>query len=111
MSDLKKRFGSLVAAHRRRNGLTQEKLAEAASISVDMVSKIENGASGASFDLVEKLASGLSVDPAELFTSELPTGALSRSAVTDLSATLAKLSDADLQWVKGVIAAALKKRS
>lgn len=30
MADLRKRFGELLAAHRRRRGLTQEELAEAA---------------------------------------------------------------------------------
>ena len=43
MDDLRARFGSLVKAHRRRAGLTQEALAERANISTDMVSKIEGG--------------------------------------------------------------------
>jgi transcriptional regulator with XRE-family HTH domain len=43
MADLRKRFGELLAAHRRRRGMTQEDLAEAAGLSVDMISKIEVG--------------------------------------------------------------------
>ncbi|MBO0906537.1 helix-turn-helix domain-containing protein [Jiella sp. MQZ13P-4] len=38
MADLRIRFGRLVAAHRKRLGLTQEVLAERAGISTDMVS-------------------------------------------------------------------------
>ena len=37
MADLRERFGRLLAAHRRREGLTQEALAEAAGLSVDMM--------------------------------------------------------------------------
>jgi transcriptional regulator with XRE-family HTH domain len=56
MADLRKRFGELLAAHRRRRGLTQEDLAEAAGLSVDMISKIEVGATGARFPSIERLA-------------------------------------------------------
>jgi transcriptional regulator with XRE-family HTH domain len=35
MADLRKRFGELLAAHRRRRGLTQEALAEAAGLIED----------------------------------------------------------------------------
>jgi transcriptional regulator with XRE-family HTH domain len=49
MSDLRKRFGRLLAAHRRRRGFTQEALAEAADVSPDTIAKIEIGATGARF--------------------------------------------------------------
>jgi transcriptional regulator with XRE-family HTH domain len=68
MADLRKRFGELLAAHRRRRGMTQEDLAEAAGLSVDMISKIEVGATGARFPSIERLAKAGQVDPAELFT-------------------------------------------
>ncbi|HEV2602609.1 MAG TPA: helix-turn-helix transcriptional regulator [Microvirga sp.] len=89
MTDLRTRFGQLVAAHRRRAGLTQEALAEAAGLSVDMVSKIETGATGARFPVIERLAAALHVDPAELFTTEIPSGAVHRRAFSALSSRLA----------------------
>ena len=69
MNDLRRRFGRLLAAHRRRRGFTQEALAEAAEVSTDTISKIEIGATGARFPVIERLANALEIDPAELFTS------------------------------------------
>lgn len=79
MADLRKRFGALLAARRRRAGLMQEELAEAANISVDMISKLESGTSGARFRVIESLASALKIDPAELFTTQLEAELLNRS--------------------------------
>lgn len=96
MADLRKRFGELLAAHRRRRGLTQEDLAEAAGLSVDMISKIEVGATGARFRSIERLAQAVQVDPAELFTSNLPSGSMSRGAFGEISAKLSSLPESDL---------------
>ncbi len=108
MGDLNNRFGKLVAAHRRRQGLTQEKLAEAATLTVDMISKIETGSSGVRFPTIERLAEALKVDPAELFSPEVPSGAAERKVLVDITAMLAGLNDGDLVWVKGILVAALK---
>ncbi|TDK37030.1 XRE family transcriptional regulator [Rhizobium deserti] len=108
MNDLNRRFGNLVAAHRRKNGLSQFQLAEQAGISKDMVSKIEIGASGASFRVIEKLATALRIDPAELFTPNLRPEAKSR-AYSDLTARLAGFSEADLLWAREVLEAALNR--
>jgi transcriptional regulator with XRE-family HTH domain len=108
--DLRKRFGRLVAAHRRRRGMTQQKLHEASGISVDMIARIESGATGVRFPNIEKLAGALEVDPAELFTAELPKGALHRRPLTNITSRLAKLSDQDLSWISEIIEAALKPR-
>ena len=110
MHDLRKRFGRLVAAHRRRAGLTQEELAAAASVSVDMISKIETGATGARFPLIEKLAGALHVDPAELFTAELPPRAKRSPVFTTLTVRLAGLSEDELAWINGVVDAALRQK-
>ena len=92
MADLRKRFGELLAAHRRRRGMTQEDLAEAAGLSVDMISKIEVGATGARFPSIERLADAVGVDPAELFTSAIPAGSMNRGAFGEISAKLAPLT-------------------
>lgn len=110
MDDLRKRFGRLVAAHRRRAGLTQEELAAAASVSVDMISKIETGSTGARFPLIEKLANALRVDPAELFTAELPPREKRSSLFTTLTVRLAGLSEEELAWINGVVDAALRQK-
>ena len=111
MDELRKRFGRLVAANRKKAGMTQSDLATASQVSVDMISRIEVGATGASFTTIDKLAAGLGVDPAELFTSELTSGGRGRTALADLTARLAMLSDRELTWVAGVLEALLKPRA
>lgn len=110
MADLRKRFGRLVAAHRRRAGFTQEELAEAADISVDMISKLESGTSGARFGVIQRLADALDLDPAELFTTEIAAGAIRRGAFGQIATKLAQLTDADLEWVRSILDAALAPR-
>jgi transcriptional regulator with XRE-family HTH domain len=107
MADLRKRFGELLAAHRRRRGLTQEDLAEAAGLSVDMISKIEVGATGARFPSIERLAQAVQVDPAELFTSDLPKGSMNRGAFGEISTKLSSLSESDLVWISALLDVAL----
>lgn len=111
MDDLRRRFGRLVKAHRARLGLTQEALAERAGASTDMISKIEAGTTGARFGMITQLAGALGVDPAELFTSELPSGQLQRAALNDITIRLASLGDGDLRWLNELIEAALKPRT
>jgi transcriptional regulator with XRE-family HTH domain len=108
MNDLRKRFGRLLAAHRRRRGLTQEALAEAAEVSIDTISKIEIGATGARFPIIQRLADVLDIDPAELFTTEIPAGAIRRGTFMDISLRLAQLTEPELLWIKKVIDAALE---
>lgn len=108
MVDLRARFGGLVKAHRVRLALTQAALAERANISTDMVSKIEGGNSGASFGVVAQLAKALGVDPAELFTPNLPFGQLQRSTLTEITIRLASLGDSELLWLRGILDAALR---
>jgi transcriptional regulator with XRE-family HTH domain len=108
--DLRKRFGHLVAAHRKRQGLTQQRLADAAILSKDMIARIEAGATGARFPSIERLSLALNVDPAELFTPDLPRGQFRRAKFTNLTARLAKLSDPELDWLDAILAAALRPK-
>ena len=107
MSDLRKRFGRLVAAHRKRRGLTQEELAEAADVSPDTIAKIEIGVTGARFPVIQRLADALEIDPAELFSTEIPSGALMRGKFAGLSMRLATLSESELDWVGRLLDVAL----
>lgn len=111
MADLRKRFGQLVAAHRRRRGLTQEALAEAAGLSPEMVAKIETGRSGARFPVIERLAVALEADPAEFFTTQLPTGAMQQGAFGEISLRLVGLPEHDLLWLHRVVDAVLSART
>lgn len=110
MLELRKRFGRLVAAHRKRVGLTQDGLAAAAGLSVDMIARIESGATGVRFITISKLATALGVDPAELFSAEMPAGSLDRSHLNDIVARLAVLPDKDLTWVEALLDVALRRR-
>ena len=110
-SDLRKRFGRLVQAHRRRAGLTQEGLAAAAELSADMIGRIEAGQTGARFPSIERLATALEIDPAELFTTELPKGSTRSKPLLALSARLAGMSDRDIAWIDQLLDVALKPRS
>ena len=111
MTDLRIRFGRLVAAHRRRCGLTQEALAAASELSTDMITQIEAGKTGARFPSIERLAAALRIDPAELFTTELPSGATPSRARIALNARLAGLTERDIAWVDKLLDAALKTRA
>ena len=108
--DLKTRFGSLVAAHRKRCGITQAQLAEASELSVDMISRIEAGSSGARFQTVEKLAKALGIDCAELFSADIPRSALSRPSLSAIHRRLAKESDDDLLWLDRIIDSILSRK-
>ena len=103
---LKERFGALVAAHRRKRGITQQQLAEASGLSPDMVSRIETGSTAVRFSTVERLASALKVDPAELFG--LDGSNFERPAMVRLTATLAKLSDDQLEIAADILEAAFR---
>jgi transcriptional regulator with XRE-family HTH domain len=110
MVDLRKRFGRLVKAHRVRMRLTQESLAERAKISPDMISKIEGGSSGARFGVIMQLAEALGVDPAELFTPNLPEGQLQRPTLTEITSRLAALGEGELKWVRDLLEVALRSK-
>jgi len=98
-----------VAAHRKRRGLTQDALATAADLSVDMVARIEGGATGARFTTIAKLADALGVDPAEFFAVGAG-GEAQRAVLNDLFARLSTLPDRDLQLIADLVEVVLRRR-
>lgn len=60
-------FGDAVRRLRQDQGLTQEKLAEAAGIDRSYLAGVESGVRNISLDAIVKLANGLAVPPADLF--------------------------------------------
>jgi transcriptional regulator with XRE-family HTH domain len=109
--DIRKRFGHLVAANRRRTGLTQDELARAIDMSPDMVSRIETGKTGARFATIEKLAAQLGVDPAEFFLAHSTDQLSDQTTMNDIVARLSGLSNAELLWVERLLEVALDTRS
>lgn len=110
MDDLQKRFGKLLAAHRRRVGLTQAEFADRVGVSSDLISKAEIGATGISFANIQKFAHALDIDPAELFSATGAQTTLQRGPLGEIVVVLAGLSREDQVWIKGVIEATLKGR-
>jgi transcriptional regulator with XRE-family HTH domain len=108
--DLRKRFGSLLAAHRKNRGYTQAQLAEISDLSVDMISRLESGSSGARFQTIEKLSGALRIDPAELFTGELPKSSLENPKLSAMIVQLSSLSEPDLDWLKSILPGLLSRR-
>lgn len=105
MAELLKRFGTLVSARRRR--LTLAALARLADLSPDMIGKIGKGRSGARFGVIERLARALEVEAAELFTADLPKGALRRGVYGEVACRLAGLSDPELHRILHVLDACM----
>ena len=67
MTALKKQFGFKLKQLRRDRCITQEQLADMASLSVESISNIERGIFGPKFDNLEKLAQVLDIEVKTLF--------------------------------------------
>ena len=67
MADIKKKFGVRLFQLRSKAGMTQDKLAEKASLSIDSIRRIENGSRSPSFDSQERISDALGIDLVELF--------------------------------------------
>ena len=111
MAELRKRFGTLVAAHRKRRAMTQAQLAEAAGLSPTMIVRIENGSSGTRFPAIERISRALDVDPSELFVVESNRRGRTRPTLVDINTKLTGLSDKDLSWVSNLLDVALRSRA
>ena len=67
MARLEQQFGKKLRELRRAGGLTQEQLAEKASVSYQAISNIERGVTGPSFATLASIARALKIRPRELF--------------------------------------------
>jgi transcriptional regulator with XRE-family HTH domain len=66
LKQLPKRFGKAVREARKEAGLSQEKLAEKADLTLNYVGEVERGEKLASIETAAKLASALGMTAAEL---------------------------------------------
>jgi transcriptional regulator with XRE-family HTH domain len=62
-------LGAIVAAERKRQGLTQEQLADRAGIHVVLLSRVERGKTDARISTLMKIADGLGVEASVLLAS------------------------------------------
>jgi transcriptional regulator with XRE-family HTH domain len=106
-NDFQQRFCKLLISARKRAGLTQQKLADDANLSVEMVNRIENARATPSFETIEKLATALKVDPGVFY---FPNAGLQNDKMTEITVRLAQLTDNELAWVDRVLAAMLDRR-
>ena len=67
MDSLKKKFGKRVKELRKKEGLTQEQVAEIVNIEPPNISKMENGLHFPQPENIEKLSKALNVEIKELF--------------------------------------------
>lgn len=70
--DLQPEFGDKLFALRSSRIMTQEELAEAAGISVDMLGALEQGKKATSFRTLKRLANALGVPVKDLFDFDSP---------------------------------------
>lgn len=105
-----KEFGTRVKAIRKENGMTQEELADKLFVSVDTVSRIENGKIMCMPEHLVHICEIFSVSSDFFFGKEYVQSRLSkRAGICEVITLLDECSDEDLDRVKQMIALFLKK--
>lgn len=107
---LQQRFGQLLTFHRRRLKLKQAELAVMVDVSTEMIGRMEQGKTGASFATIDKLCVALGVEAAELFSAELVRDHFPSETLRGLFVELASLTEADQAWISELIQVALHRR-
>lgn len=110
MSELQKRFGKMLKGLRIERKQTQAGLSMQCDLSKDMITKIERGQTGVSFETIETLARVLDVEPASFFSSDVRLRQSRSPTLRRIQENLSPLNETDLKWVDGLLAAALKPR-
>ena len=90
--NLRKTLSSNIKKHRENLGITQEKLAETAGISANMINDIEGCRTWVSDKTLVKLASALKIETYRLFMpSTLTDSDITKTALSDLAQDLKKI--------------------
>ena len=79
---LRKQFGNRLRRLRRTARMTQQDLAESASVTVEYVSKLERGLASPSFDVLERLCAALRVRASDLFLFDARAPAVGGATLT-----------------------------
>lgn len=88
MSDLKSQFRQNLRDLRELNGLSQERLAEKAGVSMTFIAHLETGRKSPSFETLEQLSQVLGVHPYRLLIPKAP---LEKKMVEDTALGLAEI--------------------
>lgn len=74
-------LGAILRAERKKVGWTIERASEAMGVAPSTLSKIESGLMSPTFDLLQKIAKGMSIDLVKLFDTRATEGATGRRAI------------------------------
>ena len=95
---LKEVFGSNIRQYRKSLKITQEEFAAKTDLSVDMISRVERGVTGPSFNTIDRMAEILEVPVIALFSSgtlTLPKG--ERGEILQrINLSLSKMNEGEL---------------
>src|SRR5438309_1602219 len=111
MATLKAQVGALIRRHRKRLGLTQDRLAEQTGRSVEMINRIERGQAAPSFDTLEALSRELKVPIRDLFgAGGFAASPEADDALVRLIGRVSGLENADLDWIDKLVSVALNRK-
>ena len=79
-------------------------------VSTEMIGRMEQGKTGASFTTIEKLCLALGVEAAELFSAEIARDHFPSETLRSLFLELAPLTEADQAWISELVLVALHRR-
>ncbi len=74
-------LGAILRAERKKLGWTIERASEAMGVAPSTLSKTESGLMSPTFDLLQKIAKGMSIDLVKLFDTRATEGATGRRAI------------------------------
>lgn len=99
-----KKLGSRIREERKRNRLTQERLAELVDLSVDYIGYIERGKQAPYLKTLERIAKALNVEVYELFIfEEWRKGKDREGAVKDLVLVMRNKKTEDIRFVTAIL--------
>lgn len=110
---MKTLFGSLVRVKRTELRMTQADLAEAADLSLDMVSRLERGTVGPSLETIVVMSEILKVPTSVLLGGAPLEGSgdgQRESVLLRIHQLLAEIATDDLPWIETVIGAIIRKQ-
>lgn len=79
-------------------------------VSTEMIGRMEQGKTGASFATIDKLCVALGIEAAELFSAELTRDHFPSETLRSLFVELGSLTEADQAWISELIQVALHRR-
>ncbi len=105
MEQVKKAVGSRIRAVRKTLGLTQEDLAEKASLANETISRVERGVQGATLDNYLAIAKALGINLRDLFDAadENLEKAVSKKRIRDLVSILQDRKKADVELAHDLV--------